>query len=238
MAGMRSLITLVVAFSVLQNARPRSNPEQGPKPGAPVIEYKIRLSSHEKRIDRPGQRIERQSIVHQVPHFRFLPSIHEEMLVVPESVRPEPLLVHEIPQRIHGGYFRGLTGSDKRKRRYGVRDDHAGIYFPLRSGSDPQVEFRRSNLRKIMRIGEEFPGFFQRNRQDLRAFEPIDFHGGSVSCFTLQRRNSYRKIYGPGSYVNAKTFSDNHFRKESLSWNCPNSCVSSCSKAVITRPRA
>ena len=91
---------------------------------------------------------------------------------------------------------------------------------------------------KIMRIREEFPGFFYRNGQYLRALKRIDFHGGSVSCFTLQRRNSYRKIYKPGPYVNAKTFSDSHFRKESLSWNCPNSCVSSCSKAVITRPRA
>ena len=89
-------ITLQAGAAVRKNSRRFSVSKQFPKPGASVIEYEVQFSAYKKRICQPSNRTEREGIVNKVTDLRLSPGLREKMLVVPEFLGSESLLVNEI----------------------------------------------------------------------------------------------------------------------------------------------
>ena len=132
-------ITLQAGAAVRKNSRRFSVSKQFPKPGASVIEYEVQFSAYKKRICQPSNRTEREGIVNKVTDLRLSPGLREKMLVVPEFLGSESLLVNEIAQRVNLGYFCCPDAFEKGEGGDRIGDYRAGIYFFFRLRCYAQV---------------------------------------------------------------------------------------------------
>ena len=133
-------ITLQAGAAVRKNSRRFfSVSKQFPKSGASVIEYEVQFSAYKKRICQPSNRTKREGIVNKVTDLRLSPGLCEKMLVVPEFVGSESLLVNEIAQWVNLGYFCCPGAFEKGKGGCRIGDYHAGIYFFFRLRCYAQV---------------------------------------------------------------------------------------------------
>lgn len=99
--------------------------------------------------------------MNEVLDLRLLPDLCKKMLVVPELVGSESLLVNKIVRWINLGYFRCPGACEKRDGRYGVSDYHAGIYFFFCLRCYPQVEPRGGYLGEDCSGWRKNPKLFQ-----------------------------------------------------------------------------
>ena len=132
-------ITLQAGAAVRKNCGLFSVSKQFTESSASVIEYEIQFFAYKKRIRQPSDRTKRKGIVNKVTDLYLSPGLCEEMLVVPEFVGPESLLVNEITQWVNLGYFCCLGAFEKGEGGYRIGDYHAGIYFFFRLRCYAQV---------------------------------------------------------------------------------------------------
>ena len=111
--------------------------------------------------------------MHQVGHFHAAGNGSETVLVVPETIWADALLVDKKGARLYVGYFRHPEQWDVKQRPHGVSDNLTGVYFfQMRGiGSDVKAHIFGRYFGQIGRRGEKFPGRFNGNRQALGAIK-------------------------------------------------------------------
>src|SRR5512143_2823581 len=124
-------------------------------------------ASDHRTDEHPTDRAERNGVVDEVLHFDAPFHLPEVVLVVPEPVRSEPLLVDEQRRLPHVGDLRDPPHRDPRDRADAVRDDHAGVHLPRRVRRHLETERGRRDPRQVPRVREEPPRLLEGDREAL-----------------------------------------------------------------------
>lgn len=91
-------------------------------------------------------------------HFDSVVFRGEAVLMMPEAIRPETLLVDE---KIRPLYMGDFCNPRQRNPEHGlnpVGNDHTGVHFFRQRRSNGHVQPGRGDQGKIYRAGEKFPG--------------------------------------------------------------------------------
>ena len=98
------------------------------------------------------------------------------MLVMPDAIRPDPLLIHEKAERLHVRDLRHPAQRQRQQRPHAILDHQARVH-PLRQlRKHAEIERRRGDLGEIARIGKEVPGALQRGWDDLGGLQDVQGH--------------------------------------------------------------
>ena len=116
--------------------------------------------------------------MNQIMYFDSAGHLPKAVLVVPETIRSEALLVNKEIRPVDMGYLGCPVDSHSQKRSHGIGDDLSGISTVLGRRCDAEVHVRRCYFNQIAGIGKKIPGLFQIDRQDLSALKGKWFHDG------------------------------------------------------------
>jgi len=129
----------------------------------PEAKYFREFFSDDRQHD-PAHGVEREGIMDHVGHFNAPGNLPEEVLVVPESVRTDALLIDEefmffnLADLGDPGYGDPKHGPDY------VSDDLPGVHLRPGIGGDLKSHGRRGDLLKVPRVGKECPAGIQIGR--------------------------------------------------------------------------
>ena len=121
----------------------------------------------------PPQNPKGQGIVHPIEHAYAMFRGLKEMLVVPNSVRANALLIHEVLLVFHVGDLCGPFHTDTKQGRNTVVNEKTFIHALWHGAKDFKAQVFRRDFGQIVRRGEEFPGLRYGDGQLLGAFEYI-----------------------------------------------------------------
>ena len=93
------------------------------------------------------------------------------MLVVPDAVGADALLIHEKFPRLDVGDFREPADGEAEQRPHAVLDHHPGMDALGQVGEDRKIQFGRRDPRQIARVGKKVPRALQARAQDLRGLQ-------------------------------------------------------------------
>src|SRR5579883_1296836 len=81
----------------------------------------------------------------------------ENMLVMPEAVRTETLLVNEQARLVNVTYLCNPINGKIQERTHAISYYHSGVHLFRNFGCDSEVHPRRRNQRQVARVREEVP---------------------------------------------------------------------------------
>ena len=139
-----------------------------------VIEDASQLGRYHECIDTAAHLPERKGVVNHVRSLNATSfDFPEEMLMMPDLVRADALLVHKVAGSIDMGDLRQPALRDSKKGPNTIFDHQAWINLLRRYGNDGKIERRRRNFGEIMGVAEESPALVQRAMNKLipRKFE-------------------------------------------------------------------
>lgn len=131
---------------------------------------------HQKRVHQIAQKAERQLVVHNVDHLHPAWYFFEKMLVVPDAVRPHPLLVDKELSFLYMGNFRHPGDRNPEYWTNFVLDEHARVHLVRQLGLHLEPHIGRRDDGEVARRGKEFPGGLHIDRQSLYSLELIHFY--------------------------------------------------------------
>ncbi len=124
-------------------ARDSQPPERIFEKLPPEGEYTFKLPSDEPTAEHPSRRAEGEGIMHEVFHRGSSFHLAEVVLVMPETVGTETLLVHEQVRLPDMGDLGHPADRDPKQRPDRVRDDHPWNHPGRRLGDNFDPEGRR-----------------------------------------------------------------------------------------------
>ena len=153
----------------------------------------------QKPVDDRSGRTERQRVVHEVLNFDAAFDRVELMLMMPESVRADALLVDEAVQRLDRRDLGHPRNRNTEKRANPIGHYLSRIDSLCQRGRDLESKPGRCEERQVARIGEEPPGILDRRVEPLEAVQPVDAHwwaslNMSISSSSKQN-NTIHKLY-------------------------------------------
>jgi len=143
----------------------------------PEGEYFVKLPSDESAAEHPSRRTEGEGVMHEVFHRGSSFHLAEVVLVMPEPVRAETLLVHEQPGLQHVRDFRYPADRDAGINPDGVRHDHPRVHARRDAGGDPDSQGGRSDPFEVPGIREEIPCLRNGNREVTQGMDALQVHG-------------------------------------------------------------
>src|SRR5659263_115103 len=132
-------------FGKVSAARDSQPPERIFEKLPPEVEYTFKLPSDEPTAEHPSRRAEGEGIMHEVFHRGSSFNLAEVVLVMPEPVGTETLLVHEHPGFQNMRDFGYPADRDAGENTYGVRHDHPGMHPQRDVGRDLDPQGGRSD---------------------------------------------------------------------------------------------
>ena len=115
--------------------------------------------------------------MNQIPAMETFGRFQKEMLMMPESVRAESLLIHKEMGLLYMRYFRYPGYWNSSKGTHPVGYNHAGIHLLAVLLRNLESHGWRRYSTQVARIGKEVPGCVQVDVQDYGGFKLVDFHG-------------------------------------------------------------
>ena len=123
----------------------------------------------------------RHGIVHDVCHEHMITFVFEDVLMVPEGIWPEALLINKEMAVFTVSDFCSPAEAHKWRWLNAVVDDHSRMHLlPSNIGQNAKLHIVRCNLIEIFRTREVFPGLFKSCVEFGLSFERINFHVLSV----------------------------------------------------------
>ena len=109
----------------------------------------LQLRLNEKRANQFPERAEREDVVNAIAHLGA-PAFQraKSVLVIPQRVRPDALLIHKMPRLLDVRDFHEPGERDAEKRAHAILDHHAGMHLRrqlhrAQKGERKPITFRR-----------------------------------------------------------------------------------------------
>ena len=93
-----------------------------------VIENLVQAATDSNNVSNAPKQAERQAVVHEVYGFYTIFYLAEMVLVMPETIRAESLLIYEKMWRVGVGYLRYPAYLFAKRRTNSVGDDGTRVY--------------------------------------------------------------------------------------------------------------
>lgn len=143
------------------------------------VENGVQPLAHEHGMDQFPQPTPGHDVVHGIRHFDAARHSPEAMLVKPEAVRPEALLIDKPAVMLQVLDFRNPGQRNASHGDDPVGDDKARVQRVRHFRGNPEPQEAGRHGLQVARGGEEWPGFFQADGEELSALKAVDIHGQS-----------------------------------------------------------